>query len=291
MKRALALLLALWLPLAALAADKTFDNDSADGKWSTAANWDADTKPVNGDTVSTFSADCTLDENSATLAGLTVNANKLHLDAGNTLTVQDGAITVSSGAELEFDGGTLQWNETDAAAHACTISGSVTGTANGGTWNLSAATATKLTVVFGANDAKIEGNSASRLNMVGDAGAQPAYYVYPSSYADILIANAVIDALERKYGNIRSTLEVVDVSTPATVIRYTNNWKGSLEGWMLSPKLGLNPQMKKVLPGLNNFYMAGQWVQPGGGLPSGILSGRHVTQIICKEDRKTFVTK
>lgn len=105
------------------------------------------------------------------------------------------------------------------------------------------------------------------------------------------IANAVIDALERKYGNIRSNLEVVDVSTPATVIRYTNNWKGSLEGWMLSPKLGLNPQMKKVLPGLNNFYMAGQWVQPGGGLPSGIISGRHVTQIICKEDKKTFVRK
>jgi len=46
----------------------------------------------------------------------------------------------------------------------------------------------------------------------------------------------------------------------------------------------------KTLPGLANFYMAGQWVMPGGGLPSGIMTGRYVTQIICKQDKKKFVT-
>ena len=80
-----------------------------------------------------------------------------------------------------------------------------------------------------------------------------------------------------------------DVSTPATVIRYTNNWKGSFEGWLLTPKMGFR-QMKKVLPGLENFYMAGQWVEPGGGLPTAIMSGRNATQIICKEDKKKFIT-
>jgi len=44
------------------------------------------------------------------------------------------------------------------------------------------------------------------------------------------------------------------------------------------------------LSGLKNFYMAGQWVEPGGGLPSAILSGRNVTQIICKKDKKKFIT-
>jgi phytoene dehydrogenase-like protein len=29
-----------------------------------------------------------------------------------------------------------------------------------------------------------------------------------------------------------------------------------------------------TLPGLKNFIMAGQWVSPGGGLPSGLMSGR-----------------
>jgi len=101
------------------------------------------------------------------------------------------------------------------------------------------------------------------------------------------IATAVIGAFTRKYGVLASDIETVDVSTPATVIRYTNNWRGSLEGWVLTPRIGLK-QMPKVLPGLANFYMVGQWVEPGGGLPTCILSGRNVTQMICKRDKKKF---
>lgn len=103
------------------------------------------------------------------------------------------------------------------------------------------------------------------------------------------IANEVTEILDKKYGNIKSNIEIIDVSTPSTVIRYTNNWKGSFDGWLLTPKMGFK-KMKKFLPGLKNFYMAGQWVEPGGGLPSAILSGRNVTQIICKEDKKKFIT-
>ena len=104
------------------------------------------------------------------------------------------------------------------------------------------------------------------------------------------IARQVIDVLEEKLGNIRDNVEMIDVSTPATVIRYTNNWKGSFEGWLMTPRTGFK-QMKKELPGLSNFYMIGQWVEPGGGLPSALLSGRNVTQIICKKDKKKFETQ
>jgi phytoene dehydrogenase-like protein len=48
--------------------------------------------------------------------------------------------------------------------------------------------------------------------------------------------------------------------------------------------------MKKTLPGLDRFYMAGQWVEPGGGIPSAAFSARNVIQIICKRDRKQFET-
>jgi len=101
------------------------------------------------------------------------------------------------------------------------------------------------------------------------------------------IAAAVIEVFTRKYGVLASDIETVDISTPATVIRYTNNWRGSLEGWVLTPRIGFK-QMPKVLPGLANFYMVGQWVEPGGGLPACILSGRNVTQMICKRDKKKF---
>jgi len=103
------------------------------------------------------------------------------------------------------------------------------------------------------------------------------------------IADRVIEILEKKIGNIKEHVEVIDVATPATFKRYTNNWGGSYEGWLPAPgALMLN--IKKELPGLKNFYMVGQWVEPGGGLPNTIRSGRNVAQIICKKDKKKFLT-
>ena len=103
------------------------------------------------------------------------------------------------------------------------------------------------------------------------------------------IKNEVIEALEERFGNIQSTIEVTDVSTPASLIRFTDNWKGSFEGWQ--PGRGtMKLRISKILPGLKNFYMIGQWVEPGGGLPPAIMSGRNVTQIICKKEGKRFTT-
>jgi phytoene dehydrogenase-like protein len=104
------------------------------------------------------------------------------------------------------------------------------------------------------------------------------------------VAAQVVEALEERFGNIKSNIEVTDVSTPASIIRYTNNWKGSFEGWQPNPGT-LMLRMDKTLPGLRNFYMIGQWVEPGGGLPPAIMSGRSVTQMICKKDGKKFTTR
>ena len=100
----------------------------------------------------------------------------------------------------------------------------------------------------------------------------------------------VIEALDARFGDVSDNVEEVDISTPSTVIRYTNNWKGSLEGWILTPEIGYNKPSKE-LPGLGDFYMTGQWVEPGGGLPAALLSGRHLTQIICKNDKIRFTSK
>jgi hypothetical protein len=49
-------------------------------------------------------------------------------------------------------------------------------------------------------------------------------------------------------------------------------------------------QLKKTLPGLQNFYMAGQWSMSVGGVPPSIISGRHVIQLICHSESKKFET-
>jgi len=103
------------------------------------------------------------------------------------------------------------------------------------------------------------------------------------------IAEEVLELLEKRFGDVRSKVEMTDISTPATFMKYTSNWKGSFEGWLWTPKIGLSG-ISKVLPGLDNFYMAGHWVEPGGGLPPAMKSGRDVAQIICKKDKKKFTT-
>jgi phytoene dehydrogenase-like protein len=44
----------------------------------------------------------------------------------------------------------------------------------------------------------------------------------------------------------------------------------------------------KTLPRLGHFYMAGQWVEPGGSVPLAAASGKNVIQLICHVDGKKF---
>jgi phytoene dehydrogenase-like protein len=102
------------------------------------------------------------------------------------------------------------------------------------------------------------------------------------------LTEAVLQILERSVPGIREAVEAVDVSTPATVIRYTGNWKGSYEGWLLTPGMSYRP-LRKDLPGLRRFLMVGQWVMPGGGLPSGLLTARSAIRALCKADHVPFL--
>ncbi|MGB2814037.1 MAG: NAD(P)/FAD-dependent oxidoreductase [Dehalococcoidales bacterium] len=103
------------------------------------------------------------------------------------------------------------------------------------------------------------------------------------------IADKVIALLDRRFPGLAAQVEICDVATPLTWERYTGNWQGSYEGWLITTKTW-RLRMKKTLPGLKHFYMVGQWVTPGGGLPSGVITGRHVTQVICKQDKRPFMT-
>ncbi len=71
---------------------------------------------------------------------------------------------------------------------------------------------------------------------------------------------------------IREAVEMVDVSTPATVIRYTGNWCGSQEGWLFKPGGG-SGCCPNSLPGLKQFMMVGQWIMPGRWVAVGTDDG------------------
>eukprot|EP00567_Pseudictyota_dubia_P016616 CAMPEP_0197453148 /NCGR_PEP_ID=MMETSP1175-20131217/34117_1 /TAXON_ID=1003142 /ORGANISM="Triceratium dubium, Strain CCMP147" /LENGTH=543 /DNA_ID=CAMNT_0042986347 /DNA_START=184 /DNA_END=1815 /DNA_ORIENTATION=+ len=92
--------------------------------------------------------------------------------------------------------------------------------------------------------------------------------------------------LEESYAGISEHIEVVDVATPRTEVRYTGVWKGSYEGFF--PRMDKLDGLPMELEGLKNFMMVGQWVFPGGGLPPSAQSGRWAIQKLCKKDKKLF---
>ena len=102
------------------------------------------------------------------------------------------------------------------------------------------------------------------------------------------VAAELLGRLETHYPGISSQVEMTDVATPYTAWRYTLNHRGAYMGWLPTPEV-LNARIERTLPGLTNFYMAGQWVMPGGGVSPCLYSGQHVVQLLCHRDGKPFL--
>jgi phytoene dehydrogenase-like protein len=101
-------------------------------------------------------------------------------------------------------------------------------------------------------------------------------------------AHAYLSALDQVWPGISSQVEMVNIATPLTFEKITGNWRGSITGWKLTPDQA-QVTIPRTLPRLENFWMIGHWVAPGGGLPVGVSTAREVIWRQCKRDKKTFV--
>jgi phytoene dehydrogenase-like protein len=101
------------------------------------------------------------------------------------------------------------------------------------------------------------------------------------------IAQEVLARLEAHHPGISAAVEVIDVATPYTTWRYTLNHRGSWGGWLITSET-MTSAVERKLPGLADFYMAGQWVMPGGGVPSSLYTGRHAIQLLCHNHGRPF---
>ncbi len=102
------------------------------------------------------------------------------------------------------------------------------------------------------------------------------------------VLRIVLGLLDRRWPGLPAQVEVTDIVTPLTYERHTGNWRGSPQGWLPSPRIALK-QLPQTLPGLENFYLAGQWTEPGGGLPTAVRSGRGVVRLICHHAGRPFI--
>ncbi|MGQ9720377.1 MAG: phytoene desaturase family protein [Candidatus Jordarchaeum sp.] len=114
--------------------------------------------------------------------------------------------------------------------------------------------------------------------------AEPWYKVSPPEYVETKnkVADIMLKRTEKVFPGIREHIEVIEVSTPLTNIRYTGNPGGAIYGWPYSPKETLMNRLPQEGP-LKGLYFAGAWTQIGGGFQPCIMSGMMAAQKVIFE--------
>ena len=95
------------------------------------------------------------------------------------------------------------------------------------------------------------------------------------------LSEEVLNILDKRIPGFRAAVEVVDVATPATYIRYANLYKGSWEGFAPTPA-SLKARISKKVKGVDGLFLAGQWTTVGGGLYTAVSSGKDIAAAVGK---------
>ncbi len=99
-------------------------------------------------------------------------------------------------------------------------------------------------------------------------GKKKAYWKEKERMADILI-----DKIEETLlPGLRKAIEVKEIGTPLTNVRYTKNYRGAIYGWDQTLDNSIPRRLPHKTP-IQNLYLAGGWTQPGGGYAAVIPSG------------------
>lgn len=109
-------------------------------------------------------------------------------------------------------------------------------------------------------------------------GQKKAYRKEKERMADILIDKAEDTLMP----GLRKAIEVKEIGTPLTNVRYTKNYRGAIYGWDQTLDNCIPRRLPHRTP-IKNLYLAGAWTTPGGGYGAVIPSGLECFGEIMKE--------
>jgi phytoene desaturase len=104
------------------------------------------------------------------------------------------------------------------------------------------------------------------------------------------VGEAVREAIEAHFPDFAGKLTVLDVATPATYDRYCNAHRGAFMAFFLTTRSKMLAHTGRI-KGLDNFVLSGQWLQPPGGLPIAVITGKDSIQRLCKKLKRPFVSE
>jgi phytoene desaturase len=123
-----------------------------------------------------------------------------------------------------------------------------------------------------------------------DYDAWHALYQYPNAYRreKTRIGQQVLGAIETRFPQMRGKLKLLDVATPKTFERYCNAYRGSFMSFLPTVDGKMMAHTGRI-KGLQNILLSGQWLQPPGGLPVALITGKDTIMRLCKMRNQPFV--
>ncbi len=97
------------------------------------------------------------------------------------------------------------------------------------------------------------------------------------------IAQDFLNMIEKFIPNLKKHIAYFDAATPATLYRYTLNYKGAAFGWAKMPSQIFEPIMSKTTF-INRLYLAGHWTSITFGLPGTCYSGYDTARRILRKE-------
>ncbi len=107
------------------------------------------------------------------------------------------------------------------------------------------------------------------------AGRKDAYIRQKERLAQILIKKTEALAIP----NLTSMIEVMEIGTPLTNIRYTGNYQGAIYGYN---RQGARMNLLDVRTPVKGLYLASAWSHGGGYTPA-MMAGRHAVQAFMED--------
>ncbi len=110
------------------------------------------------------------------------------------------------------------------------------------------------------------------------AGKKDAYRREKERLASVLIKKVE----ETLLPGLTTAIEVTEIGTPLTNVRYTSNYRGAVYGWDQTLENSMPRRLPHKTP-VKNLYLAGAWTQPGHGYGAVIPSGLECFGEIMRE--------
>lgn len=102
-------------------------------------------------------------------------------------------------------------------------------------------------------------------------------------------AKSIQKTIEARYPFTKGKLKIIDTWTPFTYTRFVNAYYGVFMTFMTTVKSQGIMNLKGIVKGINNLFLAGQWLMTPGGIPIALITGKYAVQRILKKLGKNVI--